>query len=84
MPPHTSEHTKHSAVFSQTLRISRLCSEENDFKNYRSKMKSWFLKSEYPEKLIENEMRKVKFCKKGIKRRKELKVNHLLLRTTPN
>ena len=27
------EHTKRSAVFSQTLRISRLCSEENDFKN---------------------------------------------------
>ena len=28
-----SEHTKGSVVFSQTLRISRLCSEENDFKN---------------------------------------------------
>ena len=33
------EHTKHSVVFSQTLRVSRLCSEENDFKNYRSQMK---------------------------------------------
>ena len=33
------EHTKRSVVFSQTLRISRLCSEENDFKNYKSQRK---------------------------------------------
>ena len=55
------------------LRIGRLCSEENDFKNYRSQMKSWFLKRGYPEKLIENEMRKVKFGKEGIKRAKGVK-----------
>ena len=34
------EHTKRSVVFSQTLRINRLCNEENDFKNYRSQMRS--------------------------------------------
>ena len=67
------EHTKRSVVFSQTLRISRLCSEENDFKNYRSQMKSWFLKRGYPEKLIENEMIKVKFGKEGIKKAKGVK-----------
>ena len=50
------EHTKRSVVFNQTLRISRLCSEENDFKNYRSQMKSRFLKREYPEKLTVNKM----------------------------
>ena len=33
-------------------------------------MKSWFLKREYREKLIENEMRKVKFSKEGIKKAK--------------
>ena len=64
------EHTNRSIFFSQTLRISRLCSEKNDFKNYRCKMKSWFLRREYPEKLTENEMRKVKFCKEGIKKAK--------------
>ena len=47
--------------------------EDNDFKNYRSKMKSWFLKREYPEKLVENEMRKVKFCKERIKKAKGVK-----------
>ena len=36
-------------------------------------MKSWFLKTEYPEKLIENKMRKVKFCKEGIKKAKGVK-----------
>ena len=36
-------------------------------------MKSWFLKREYPEKLIENEMRKVRFCKEGIKKAKGVK-----------
>ena len=67
------EHTAHSVVFSQTLRNSRLCSEENDFKNYRSLMKSWILKRGYPEKLIENETRKVKFVKEGIKKAKGVK-----------
>ena len=57
------EHTKRSLAFSQTLRISRLCSEENDFKNCRSKIKYWFLKREYPEKPIDNEMREVEFFK---------------------
>ena len=32
------EHTKCSVIFSKTLRISRLCSEDNDFKNYRSNL----------------------------------------------
>ena len=35
-------------------------------------MKSLFLKRVYPEKRIDNKMRKVKFCKEGIKRLKEL------------
>ena len=69
------QHTKRSVVFSQTLRISRLCSEENDLKNYRSQMKSWFLKREYPEKLIENEMRKVKFYKEEVNKTKVVKDN---------
>ena len=43
-------------------------------------MKHWFLKREYPKKLTEKEMRKVKFCKKGIKKVKGIKGIHLLLR----
>ena len=37
--------TKTSVVFSQTLRISRLC-------NHKEETKSWFRKTEYPEDLI--------------------------------
>ena len=36
-------------------------------------MKSWFLNREYPDKLFENKMRKVKFCKEEIKKAKVVK-----------
>ena len=54
-------HTKRSLVFSQTLRMCRLCSNESDFERNKEKMRSWFVKREYPEKLIDSEIRKVKF-----------------------
>ena len=54
-------HTKRSVVFSQTLHISRLCSNESEFERNKEKMRSWFVKREYPEKLIDSEIRKVKF-----------------------
>ena len=54
-------HTKRSVVFSQTLHISRLCSNESDFERNKEKMRSWFVKREYPKKLIDSEITKVKF-----------------------
>ena len=39
-------HDKRSVVFSQTLRISRLCSSESDFERNKEKMRSWFVKRE--------------------------------------
>ena len=53
--------TKTSVVFSQTLRISNLCSSEKDFESHKDEMKSWFRKREYPEDMISSQMRKVKF-----------------------
>ena len=53
--------TKRSLVFSQTLRISRLCSHEENFVKHKTYIKSWFLKREYPEKLISAKVDKVKF-----------------------
>ena len=53
-------HTKLSVVFSQTFCISRFCSNESDCSN-KEKMRSWFVKREYSEKLIDSEIRKVKF-----------------------
>ena len=63
-------HTKRSIVYSQTLRARRLCSLESDFLKHRTKMKSWFLKRGYPENMIDEEMKKVKFSEKGSKKSK--------------
>ena len=45
-------------MYSQTLKVSRTCSQEEDYKNYYNQMKSWFLSAEH---LIDTEMKKVKF-----------------------
>ena len=55
------EHTKKSIVYSQTLRLRWICSFETDFLKRKNEMKSWFLKRGYPERLIDKEMKKVKF-----------------------
>ena len=52
---------KRPVVFSQALRISRLCSYEENFIIHKANMKSFFLKREYPERLISAELDKVKF-----------------------
>ena len=60
-------HTEKSVVFSQTLRISRLCSSEIDFENHKEEMKSWFRKRDYPEDLISSGMSKEKFSNLRLK-----------------
>ena len=46
-------------------------------------MKGWFIKRGYPESVIENEMKKVRFSKQGQKYIKMLRREyHLLLLTT--
>ena len=64
-------HTKRSVVFSQILRINRLCSYEENFIKHKANMKSCFLKKEYPERLISAETDKVKFS--NIERRSNSK-----------
>ena len=59
------DHTKRSIVFSQELRVSRICSEKSDFLKHLEKMKSWFLVRGYPEYLIESDVKKVKFASKN-------------------
>ena len=55
------EHTKRSIVYSQALRIKRVCSQGKDFIEYSLNLRSWFLKRDYPEKIINTETSKVKF-----------------------
>ena len=63
-------HIKRSIVFRQSLRARRLCSLESNFLKYCTKMKSWFLKRGYPENIIDEEMKKIKFSEKGSKKSK--------------
>ena len=57
------DNTKPSIIYSQALRISRVCSNKSDFLKHLESMKSWFEVRGYPNKLIEQEIEKVKFFK---------------------
>ena len=54
------DHTKRSIVFSQTLRVSRICSNKTDFERHLDDLKSWFQARGYPKHLVQKEMSKVR------------------------
>ena len=54
-------HTKKSVVYTQALRLSRICSEEKDFEKHICEIKPWFSQRGYPQKLTETETSKVKY-----------------------
>ena len=62
--PHPAQ-TKRSIIYSQALRINRICSNKSDFVKHLESMKSWLEGRGYPNKLIEKEMEKVKHFKNG-------------------
>ena len=55
------DHTKRSIIYSQALRLAKICTFENDFLRHRDEMKSWFQRRGYPENVINTEMKKVIF-----------------------
>ena len=67
------EHTRRSIVFSQTSLVSRICSHEKDFRDHCLQMRSWFVRRKYPEKLIDNEMKKVRFFPANVQNKKREK-----------
>ena len=58
--PH-SDHTKRSIIYSQALRLAKICTFENDILRHRDEIKSWFQRRGYPEDVINTEMKKVIF-----------------------
>ena len=52
-------HSKRSVVYSQGLRVKRICSEKEDFLKHMREMKLWFLKRGYPENIVDQELGKV-------------------------
>ena len=47
-----AEHIKRSIALSQTLRLTRICSEKRDLDSNVENPREWFRKRGYPEQLI--------------------------------
>ena len=59
------EHIKKSIVYSQALRLKRNCTFEKDFNRHLVNLKEWFLPRGYPEKVVEKQIKRVNFGKRG-------------------
>ena len=65
---YTSSHPNHfqrSIVCSQAVRVKRICSGDKDFEQHIHEMRSWFQKRAYPNKVLDEELVKVRFSHKG-------------------
>ena len=67
------EHTKQSIVFSQSLRVSRICSPAENCRKRTTEMGSWFYKWCYPKGIAEKEMGNVKFSEYTRKNKRKKK-----------
>ena len=61
-------HIKNSIPYSQSLRISRLCSSQKDFSAHISNLKDWFLARDYPQKVVSKQIEKVVFGKQPFRK----------------
>ena len=55
-------HTKRSIIYSQALRLAKICTFDNDFIQYVDEMKLWFQRWVYPEDVINTEMKVCRLC----------------------
>lgn len=59
-------HTKSSTVYSQGLRVRKVCSNEKDFADNIESLKQWFLCRGYPSFLIDKELGKVMIMPRAV------------------
>ena len=78
-----SGHTKRSIVYCQTLRVSRICYHEADFRKHTTEMKSWFLKRSYPNDVIQKKMKKLSSLKYHLPERDNTKGVQLVVTYHP-
>ena len=52
-------HIKKSIVYSQGLRIKRLCSSNLAFENHMENLRGWFQNRGYPKNLVDNQLKRV-------------------------
>ena len=55
------DHIKNSIIYSQNLRLSNICTYDEDFDKHVLNMKSQFLQRGYSEQTIDSQIGKVKF-----------------------
>ena len=55
------DHIKNTIIYSQTLRLSNICTYAEDFDKHALNMKSCFLERGYSKQLIDSQMGKVNF-----------------------
>ena len=53
------DHCKRAIAYRQFLRLRRICSDDADFTNRATEMKEYFLARGYPDRLVNNDLRKV-------------------------
>ena len=65
--------------------VSRICYNKSDFLTYPESMKSWFEDRDYPNKLTEQDIEKMKFLKNGniVKQRDPSKGIHFVIMYHP-
>ena len=52
---------KKSSLYSEGLRIKRLCSDSKDCETHLKNLKKWFHDRGYPENIIDNQLKRVKY-----------------------
>ena len=77
------DHTKRFIIFTQTLRLSKICTFENDLIRHGNEMKLWFLRRGCPKKLIETEVKKVSFSTSSNETRNKVKGFPMTIRYHP-
>ena len=50
------EHIKKTIIYTQTLRLRKICSERKDLKSHLEDLKGWFLRSCYPQRVAKEQV----------------------------
>ena len=64
-----AEHIKRSIIFSQTLRLKRICSQKSDLDSHVKELKNWFNKRSYPAKVISEQVNRALRSEENVKER---------------
>ena len=81
-----AEHIKRSIIFSQTLRLKRICSQKNDLDSHVKELENWFSKRGYPAKVISELVNRALISEENVKEkdRHHMKENGVPLVVTYN